>query len=280
MSKQDFGDHSNRGNIENGPVNPASPWNRFLPTGKPLPPRPGRVVSGLLLGVLKCESGLPNIPGNIGNASTFPYPVLYKTLPGMNYAGVLAGSSSFVEKLTRAAVEAEREGVRAIIGECGFMLPYQDQIASAVRIPVLLSSLSLLPLILLSLGSEDRIGIVTAELRAWEPNIWAKLPVPRDRVVVAGVETLPGWQNYYWNPNGGLANGHLDPAALEFEVVSVARQLVEKDPKISAILLECAAMPPYAEAVYRATGLPVFDFLTLARVLHDSIAKHRYDGHL
>lgn len=279
MTKQDLGSRSNYGHADHRPVSPASTMSGLLPTGKALPSRPGRVVSGYLLGVLKLESGLPNIPGNVGNASTFPYPVLYKTIPSMTYLGVKEGSSSFVEMLTRAAVEAEREGVRAIIGECGFMLPYQERIASAVRIPVLLSSLSLLPLILLSLGSEDRIGIVTAELRAWEPRMWSSLPIPRERVVVAGVETLPAWQNYYWNPDG-FASGLLDPAAAESEVVSVARQLVDSDPKISAILLECAAMPPYAEAVYRATGLPVLDFLTLARVLQDSIAKRRYEGYL
>ena len=34
------------------------------------------------------------------------------------------------------------------------------------------------------------------------------------------------------------------------------------------MVFECANMPPYADAVRRATGLPVFDALTMGRNLH------------
>ena len=36
---------------------------------------------------------------------------------------------------------------------------------------------------------------------------------------------------------------------------------------MSAILLECSNMPPYAYAVQRATGLPVFDCTTLSNYM-------------
>ena len=43
------------------------------------------------------------------------------------------------------------------------------------------------------------------------------------------------------------------------------RVLVARHPDIAAIVLECTNMPPYADAVRAATGLPVHDITTLVR---------------
>jgi hypothetical protein len=40
---------------------------------------------------------------------------------------------------------------------------------------------------------------------------------------------------------------------------------VARRPDIGALVLECTNMPPYADAVRRATGLPVHDLTTLLR---------------
>jgi predicted amidophosphoribosyltransferase len=40
-------------------------------------------------------------------------------------------------------------------------------------------------------------------------------------------------------------------------MVNVARRLVDAHPDVGAILFECTNMPPYTDAVTRATGLPV-----------------------
>ncbi|MBI1964442.1 MAG: hypothetical protein HYS37_13825 [Candidatus Rokubacteria bacterium] len=56
------------------------------------------------------------------------------------------------------------------------------------------------------------------------------------------------------------------------EHVRVARRLVAEHPDVGAIVLECTNMPPYAADVQRATGLPVFDIVSLVTLLHGALA--------
>jgi hypothetical protein len=53
----------------------------------------------------------------------------------------------------------------------------------------------------------------------------------------------------------------LDRVAAEAEVVAAARRLIARDPAIDSLVLECTNLPPYAEAVARATGRPVHHLL-------------------
>ena len=62
------------------------------------------------------------------------------------------------------------------------------------------------------------------------------------------------------------------------EVVDAALSLFEDEGDIGAILLECSDMPPYAAAVQEATQLPVFDFITLIKWLHNATAQRPYSG--
>jgi Asp/Glu/hydantoin racemase len=40
---------------------------------------------------------------------------------------------------------------------------------------------------------------------------------------------------------------------------------------VGAIVLECTNMPPYTADIQRATGLPVFDVVSLVHLVHDSV---------
>ncbi|WP_227935304.1 hypothetical protein [Alkalihalobacillus deserti] len=42
--------------------------------------RKGQVFYGHTIGILMLDSFVPLIPGDVGNATTYPYPVLYRTL--------------------------------------------------------------------------------------------------------------------------------------------------------------------------------------------------------
>ena len=72
--------------------------------------------------------------------------------------------------------------------------------------------------------------------------------------------------------------GWMDDALVEEEVVQAAVRLVERDPSIAALLLECSDMPPYAAAVQEATGLPVWDFTTLIGWIDAGVVRHRFQG--
>lgn len=57
---------------------------------------------------------------------------------------------------------------------------------------------------------------------------------------------------------------------MEKEVVDAALILVKKHSKVKAIVLECTNMPPFTHAVEQATGLRVWDVLTLGKWLYES----------
>jgi len=67
------------------------------------------------------------------------------------------------------------------------------------------------------------------------------------------------------NPSGCFAQAirygamNLDRGKMSADVADAARRLVARRSEVGAIVLECANMPPYREAVVAATGLPVFD---------------------
>jgi Asp/Glu/hydantoin racemase len=42
-------------------------------------------------------------------------------------------------------------------------------------------------------------------------------------------------------------------------------------PDVGAIVLECTNMPPYAADVQRATGVPVFDIISLVSLVHGAL---------
>ena len=62
-------------------------------------------------------------------------------------------------------------------------------------------------------------------------------------------------------------------------VVEAAEKLVTEHDDVGAILLECSDIPPYAYRVQQATGLPVFDFITLINWAHDAVTQTPYYGH-
>ena len=72
--------------------------------------------------------------------------------------------------------------------------------------------------------------------------------------------------------------GTLDAELIEAEVASVALDMQRTNPTMGAILLECSMLPPYANAVQQALGLPVFDFLTMIDQFHRATHQRRYQG--
>ena len=59
----------------------------------------------------------------------------------------------------------------------------------------------------------------------------------------------------------------LDEAQASDNVVQAARNLLEREPRISFLVLECTNMPPYADALRRATGRPVEHLPSLVQEL-------------
>ena len=70
----------------------------------------------------------------------------------------------------------------------------------------------------------------------------------------------------------------LDNGKLTDDLCSLAKDLCQQHPDIKAILLECSDLPPYSAAIQKATGLPVFDFITLANWVASAVLQKTYTG--
>ena len=227
------------------------------------------------VGILLIDCRTPFIPGDVGNASSYGYPVLYRTVPDVTLERLIEkGDLSLTEKVIEEARMLEAFGVTAITSDCGYMMHFQEQVAAAVKIPVMLSSLLQLPFIASMLGPEQAVGIVCANRKRLTGKLLAKAyPAARIPVHVAGLETCPNFRGPILDETDTL-----DSDLIEAEVAATAEALCRDHPEIGAILLECSNLPPYAHAVQTRTGRPVFDFLTMIDFVRSAGRRKPFSG--
>jgi hypothetical protein len=227
---------------------------------------------GFAVGILMLDTRFPRIPGDMGNATTFPFPVRYHRVTGASPDLVVRrGAEGLLPNFVEGARALEREGVGAITTNCGFLVKYQREVAASVRVPVFTSSLLLVPLVHRMLAPGRRVGLMTVNAASLGPEHLAGAGIPADLpMAVAGME---GEKEFTRVMLGDEMELDVDLAREEH--VRVARRLVADHPDVGAIVLECTNMPPYTADIQRETGLPVFDITTLVRMAHDGLAGGR-----
>src|ERR1700726_4492986 len=86
----------------------------------------GKAIYGARLGILMLEARFPRIPGDMGNASTFPFPVLYKVVSGASPDRVVRKrAEGLLDAFLGAAAELVALGADGITTNCGFLSLYQ-----------------------------------------------------------------------------------------------------------------------------------------------------------
>lgn len=225
---------------------------------------------GFTVGVLMLDTRFPRIPGDMGNATTFPFPVRYHRVAGADPDLVVRrGAAGMLDGFIDGARQLEAEGVGAITTNCGFLVKFQREIAASVRVPVFTSSLLMVPLVHRMLPPGQRVGIMTVNAGSLGPEHLVGAGISADvPLAVAGLETEKEFTRVLLGDEM-----ELDPVLAREEHVRVARRLVGDHPDIGAIVLECTNMPPYAADVQRETGRPVFDIVSLVRLVHDGLAS-------
>ena len=224
---------------------------------------------GFTVGILMLDTRFPRIPGDMGNAATFPFPVRYHRVSGAAPDLVVRrGAEGLLPAFIEGARQLEREGVGAITTNCGFLVKYQRELAEAVSVPVFTSSLLLVPLVHRMLPAGRRVGIMTVSAATLGAEHLRGAGIGSDiPIAVAGLETEKEFTRVLLGDEL-----ELDVEAAREEHVRVARRLVGEHPDLGAIVLECTNMPPYAADIQRETGLPVFDIVSLVTLLHGALA--------
>src|SRR5207302_5316029 len=122
----------------------------------------GKGLYGSRVGILMLETKFPRIPGDMGNGTTWPFPVLYKVVPGATPDRVVRHKSAgLINAFLDAAAELVQLGADGITTTCGFLSLYQREIAQHVGVPVATSSLMQIPFIERILPPGKRVGVLT-----------------------------------------------------------------------------------------------------------------------
>ena len=92
-------------------------------------PRAGKTVYGASLGILTLDTKFPRIHGDIGNAETWPFPVIYKVVEGATSDKVVRkGALGLREDFKKAAQEVVSMVADGIGTTCGFLSLFHSKV--------------------------------------------------------------------------------------------------------------------------------------------------------
>ncbi|MGF7162871.1 Asp/Glu/hydantoin racemase [Rhodoligotrophos appendicifer] len=226
--------------------------------------RGGKAVYGAPLGILMLDARFPRIPGDMGNAQTWPFPVLYSVVRGASPEKVvLRQGHGLLPDFLEAAEGLVALGAEAITTNCGFLSLFQREISAHVRVPVATSALMQVPWIQATLPPGQRVGIITISAATLTPDHLAAAGVPSD-TPIAGTEQ----GREFFRVLIKAEKTDLDIDLARQDILDAGRALVSRDPTIGAIVLECTNMPPYAAALREDLGLPIYDIYSMITWFH------------
>jgi hypothetical protein len=240
---------------------------------------------GMGLGIIILDEVYPGFPGDVRNASAYPFPIQYEIVEGVDIPALVwaEDKSPCLEPIQRAAKKLERMGVRAIAAECGYFAYFQKAIAGTVDVPVFMSSLLQVPLAQQLIGPQKVVGIMAAQKQFMtDAHLQAVGIQPGSNYVLAGAEDDYECPEFgkLWNADTrpDPAEANYDKAEADF--VAACVDFYQQHPNMGAMMLECTGMQPFARAIQREIDIPIFSWGTLLDYAY-SVAVHRdYYGHV
>lgn len=231
----------------------------------------GKAVYGASVGILMLEARFPRIPGDMGNARTWPFPVLYKIVRNASPDRVVRHrADGLLDDFITAARELVADGADGITTNCGFLSLFQDELVEAVKVPVATSSLMQVGMVNRLLPKGRKAAILTISASTLTSEHLERAGVPTD------------------TPIGTTENGREftrvildDEAELNVDLarednIEAALALTKKHPEVGALVLECTNMTPYAADIRQTTGLPVFSMLSFVNWFQSSLQPPGY----
>ncbi|MCD9148555.1 aspartate/glutamate racemase family protein [Pseudophaeobacter sp. MA21411-1] len=184
------------------------------------------------------ETQFPRIPGDIGNALSWDFPVHYRVVRGATPdLAVRQDPGQIADLFIEAGRDLLAMGCDGITTSCGFLALIQDQVKQALGVPVATSSLMQIPMVQALLPPGKRVGVLTISDHSLTPAHLRAAGAPEDTPI--------------GSPEGLRCFTH--------DILRDAAQtLIGQNPDLGALVLECTNMVPYAAMLRRVTGLPVF----------------------
>ena len=233
--------------------------------------RSGYPFYGQNVGVLVFSSITPRVPGDAGNNGSFDYPVRYEIVQG-GFADLIKGSDTIRKNILDAGRRLVDHGVRGIVGDCGLMSLYQNEMGKIWGLPFVGSSLCQLPTIWELVGRSGSIGVITGhsellskchlENSGWREDIKLSIQGMQDEAHFSEIVI-----------NGGL---DLDVERMCSDTLRAAEKLRDKTPDLRAVVLECSNLASYSADAAQLLDIPVFDTISAANLVEYAVNPKRY----
>ncbi len=226
--------------------------------------RGGKALYGAPLGILMLEARFPRIPGDMGNGTTWPFPVLYRVVSGASPEKVVlqgrGRAAAGFHRCREGPGAARRRGHH-------HQLRFPVAVPEGARGRGRRARCDLVP-DAGAVGAGD-----TAAGQARRPRHGVGLDITPAHLEGAGVPLdtpLVGTENgrEFFRVLIKAEKDDMDVALAEQDVVEAGKELVARHPEVGAIVLECTNMPPYAAALQAEVGLPVYDIYSMITWFH------------
>lgn len=240
---------------------------------------------GMGLGIIILDEVYPGFPGDVRNASAYPFPVQYEVVKDVDIPKLVfeADKSPCLEPIQKAAQKLEQMGCRAIAAECGYFAYFQKAIADHVDVPVFMSSLLQVPWAQQIIGPRKVVGLLAA-LKEYltDAHLAAVGVQPGSNFVVGGAmddRRCPEFDNLWMGSiRPDIPQAHYEKA--EHDFVQVGVDFYESHANMGAMVLECTGFQPFARALQREIDIPVFSWGTLLDYAFAVTVHRDFYGHV
>ncbi len=223
------------------------------------------------IGVLCLQTSFDKIPGHIRNPATFDFPVVYRVVEGATPQRLVREADpTLLEPFITAARDLQAAGVAGITGACGFLVLFQAELAAAVDMPLWSSSLIQLPMV--HRMAAGTVGLLVADEHALTPRHLAAVGAQDVPIAVTGMADQPEFREVMLEGR----RDRLDVDRLAAEVDGRVDALARAHPDLRALVIECTDLVPFAHRIQARLDVPVFDIVTLTRMLHASLTRRPY----
>lgn len=233
----------------------------------------GKTVYGASVGILMLDTVFPRIPGDFGNAATWPFPVMYRVVRGASPQRVVRErADGLLDAFIESGKQLVADGADGLTTTCGFLSLFQDELAQAVDVPVAASSLMQVPAVQRLLPSGKRVGVMTVSRENLTADHLAAAGAPVD-TPIAGTETGREFFHFIMENRPTM-----DVNACRLDLLDAGRQLVSDHPDVGAVVLECTNMGPYASELRRELGIPIFSGISFINWFQSGLLPPLYSG--
>jgi len=230
-------------------------------------------VYGEDIGILMLDTDFHRPVGDVGNAQTFDFPVKYKVIKSATPDKIVARGDmarTFLPLFISAAQELEKEGARAIVTSCGFLSVVQDELASSINIPLITSSLLLVPMVQRMIGPSRKVGVLSANAEQLSNDHLRSVGIDEHvNVIMKGMEKSEAFNQMVFQ------NKH-DPDFNQIgqDVFETCKKMKNDHPDMAAIVFECTNLQPYAKRIQSELRIPVFGIIQAVNMLKTACGDH------